>query len=81
MNATRLDTSIRNSPGKPVARYAVVDGRLENQQLPSRVFADSNEVEALLRQLPRLRVVHANERLIVIDTWLDYSGRRRTRRL
>lgn len=52
----------------PTARYAVVDQRLENKQLPGKVFTQSDEVEDLLKRLTKLRADHENSRLIVIDT-------------
>ena len=64
----------------PTARYAVVDERLEDKQLPGKVFAQSDEVEDLLKKLAKLRADHENAWLIVIDTWLEFSGRRKTRR-
>jgi hypothetical protein len=64
----------------PTARYAVVDERLENKQLPGKVFAQSDEAEDLLKNLSKLRADHENVWLIVIDTWLEFSGRRKTRR-
>jgi hypothetical protein len=58
----------------PKARYQVVDEQLEDKQMPSPVFAESDDAEELLKELPALRAQHALDTLIVIDTWLTPDG-------
>lgn len=39
----------------PGARYQVVDEQLEDQRMQSQVFAQSDDVEELLNELPALK--------------------------
>jgi hypothetical protein len=64
----------------PCARYQVVDERLEDKQLPGQIFAQSNDVEELLNELPALRAKYSNGSLIVVDTRLGADGRSKARK-
>jgi hypothetical protein len=59
----------------PKARYQVVDEQLEDQQMPSQVFAQSDDVVELLNELPALKATYSIDSLIVIDTWIQADGR------
>ena len=59
----------------PSARYQVVDEELEDQRMPSHVFAQSDDVVELLNELPALKVTYSIDSLIVIDTWIQADGR------
>jgi hypothetical protein len=59
----------------PKARYQVVDEQLEDQQMPSQVFAQSDDVVELLNELPALKATYSIDSLIVIDTWIREDGR------
>jgi hypothetical protein len=49
--------------------------QLEDQDMPSQVFAESDDVVELLNELAALKATYSIDSLIVIDTWIQADGR------